>query len=88
MVFSCLHCGTTEPVPAHLGPFDLGEPTNQQCPICSSLLHHATVSACHIRVCAGCGGTLSPMSTFASVVNAVRLVEGQPVVQDVRVSGG
>ena len=71
-----MHCGTTEPVPPHLSLFDPGDPTAQQCPSCNGLLHHASVGAYRVRVCIACGGAFSKMSNFASLIDALRLVEG------------
>jgi Zn-finger nucleic acid-binding protein len=80
MTFTCLHCGTTELPQTHLNGFDLGDPAGIECPGCGGPLHHANVSGRQVCACAACGGSLSPMSTFGSLIDAIRFVEG-PVLE-------
>lgn len=79
MVLSCLHCGTSEPAPTHLSAVDLGEPCGLICPACSGALHDAGVSGRTARACVACGGVLAEMSSFESLVDALRLAEGPAV---------
>jgi Zn-finger nucleic acid-binding protein len=50
----------------------LGEPSGQNCPVCSTDLAHATLSNIRVRYCAKCRGILVPMGALQSLVEELR----------------
>ena len=50
----------------------LGEPSGQNCPICSTDLVHATLDNIRICYCTKCRGMLVPMGALSALVDAVK----------------
>lgn len=73
VTFKCDYCQSVyAPAPSDEGVTVLGEPCDQQCPLCSTALVHATVSSTRIRYCTKCKGMLVPMGIVAVLVNDIR----------------
>jgi Zn-finger nucleic acid-binding protein len=50
----------------------LGEPSGQNCPVCTTDLVHATLDNIRIRYCTKCHGMLVPMGALSALVDAVQ----------------
>lgn len=67
--FKCEYCQSVYiPDKGDDGVRVLGEPSGQDCPICSAGLMHATLSNIRIRYCTKCRGMLVPMEILQSLV--------------------
>jgi Zn-finger nucleic acid-binding protein len=78
-IFVCDHCGGQQELPAALAYVNLGNPTTNLCPLCSSPLSASRLDEYPLLSCPRCSGMLIAMDCFAAVIDAVRIRENRPV---------
>src|SRR5437879_4483035 len=61
------------PDPNDRGVRVLGGPAGVPCAVCATPLVHAAIGGQRIRYCQQCQGVLTPMATFASLVQVLRM---------------
>jgi Zn-finger nucleic acid-binding protein len=81
--FQCDYCHTSFLPEANAddGVRVLGEPSGQDCPICSTGLTHATLSNIRICYCTKCRGMLVPMGALQSLVDELQAQKRGATVQ-------
>jgi Zn-finger nucleic acid-binding protein len=59
----------------------LGDPSDQDCPVCNVPLMPATLARLHILTCTKCRGLLVSMAVFPTLIDALRVEQDQTIVE-------
>jgi Zn-finger nucleic acid-binding protein len=75
--YTCDYCHSTYfPEAGDDGVRVLGDPCNQDCPVCATLLVHAVLAKNPIVYCTGCKGMMVPMAMLEGLIEELRAEQG------------